>query len=158
MRLIKVRVQNYLSIIDSGEFEIENLKTIMIGPNEAGKTVLLKALQQLNKTLEVQGFEVLRDYPSSKFNDIDIGKVDPKNVTVVIGYFELDDSNKAEIPEEYRNCKYKFYKKIDNSTYQNLIDAPNRLNFKEIKSDLSRLIAHLDMQYSVQNPDCFFNN
>lgn len=153
MRLIKARVQNYRSIIDSGEFEIENLKTIMVGPNEAGKTVLLKALQQLNKPADVQRFEVLRDYPRSKFNDIDTGKVDPKNVTVVTGYFELEDSDKAEIPEEFRNCKYKFYKNIDNSTYHNLIDAPNRLNFKDIKSDLSRLIAHLDKQYSIENPE-----
>lgn len=153
MRLIKARVQNYRSIIDSGEFEIENLKTIMVGPNEAGKTVLLKALQQLNKPADVQGFEVLRDYPRSKFNDIDTGKVDPKNVTVVTGYFELEDSDKAEIPEEFRNCKYKIYKNIDNSTYYNLIDAPNRLNFKDIKSDLSRLIAHLDKQYSIESPE-----
>lgn len=153
MRLIKARVQNYRSIIDSGEFEIENLKTIMVGPNEAGKTVLLKALQQLNKPADVKGFEVLRDYPRSKFNDIDTGKVDPKNVTVVTGYFELEDSDKAEIPEEFRSCKYKFYKNIDNSTYHNLIDAPNRLNFKDIKSDLSRLIAHLDKQYSIDNPE-----
>uniref|UniRef100_UPI00404835B4 AAA family ATPase n=3 Tax=Roseivirga sp. TaxID=1964215 RepID=UPI00404835B4 len=153
MRLIKARVQNYRSVIDSGEFEIENLKTIMVGPNEAGKTVLLKALQQLNKPADVQDFEVLRDYPRSKFNDIDTGKVDPKNVTVVTGYFELEDSDKVEIPEEFRNCKYKFYKNIDNSTYHNLIDAPSRLNFKDIKSDLSRLIAHLDKQYSIENPE-----
>lgn len=153
MKLTKARIQNYRSIIDTGEFEIEKLKTILVGPNEAGKTVLLKALQQLNKPSDVLGFEVLRDYPRSKFNDIDTGKVDPKNVTVVTGYFELEDSDKAEIPEEFRNCKYKFYKNIDNSTYHTLIDAPNQLNFKDIKSDLSRLIAHLDKQYSIENPE-----
>ena len=49
MRLIKARVQNYRSIIDSGEFDIESLKTIFVGPNEAGKTVLLRAIQQLNR-------------------------------------------------------------------------------------------------------------
>ena len=153
MKLIKARVQNYRSIIDSGEFEIEKLKTIMVGPNEAGKTVLLKALQQINKPSDVQGFEVLRDYPRSKFNDIDTGKVDPKNVTVVTGYFELEDSDKAEIPKEFENCTYKFYKNIDNSTYHSLINAPNRLVFKDIKSDLTRLIAHLDKQYSIENPE-----
>ncbi|MDD4673926.1 MAG: hypothetical protein PHI03_13430 [Bacteroidales bacterium] len=36
MKLIKARVQNYRSIIDSGIFEIEELKTILVGPNEAG--------------------------------------------------------------------------------------------------------------------------
>ncbi len=152
MRLIKARVQNYRSIIDSGEFEIENLKTIMVGPNEAGKTAMLRALQQLNKPEDVQGFEVLRDYPRSKFNDIDTGKIDPKKVTVVTGYFELEESDKEEIPEDFKNCKYKFYKNIDNSTYHNLIDAPDRLNFKNIKADLSRLVSHLDEQYSIKNP------
>lgn len=153
MRLIKARVQNYRSIIDSGEFEIENLKTILVGPNEAGKTVLLKALQQLNKPEDVQGFEVLRDYPRSKFNDIDTGKVDPKNVTVVTGYFELEDSDKSEIPEEFRGCKYKFYKNIDNSAGYALVDAPNQIVFNDIKSDLSRIIAYLDKQYLIENPE-----
>lgn len=153
MRLIKARVQNYRSIIDSGEFEIEKLKTIMVGPNEAGKTVLLKALQQLNKPADVQGFEVLRDYPRSKFNDIDTGKIDPKNVTVVTGYFELEDDDKAEIPKEYWKCVYKFYKNIDNSTYHSLINAPAKVIFKDIKNDISRLIAHLDKQYANDNPE-----
>lgn len=44
MRLYKARVQNYRSIIDTGEFEVETLKTIMVGPNEAGKTVILKLI------------------------------------------------------------------------------------------------------------------
>jgi AAA15 family ATPase/GTPase len=111
MRLIKARVQNYRSIIDSGEFEIEKLKTILVGPNEAGKTVLLKALQQLNKPLDVPGFEVLRDYPRSKFNDIDTGKIKPKDVTVVTGYFELEENDKILVPENFENCKYKLCKK-----------------------------------------------
>lgn len=153
MKLKKARVQNYRSIIDSGEFEIEKLKTIMVGPNEAGKTVILKALQQLNKPDEVPGFEALRDYPRSLFNDIDTGKVNPKDVTVVTGYFELEQADKDLIPVEFRNCTYKFFKNIDNSTYHNLIDAPPKIQVKDIKADLARLFAHLDKQYSVENPE-----
>lgn len=137
MKLIKARVQNYRSIIDSGEFEIEKLKTILVGPNEAGKTVLLKAVQQLNKPADVQGFEALRDYPRSKYNDIDKGKVDPKNVTVVTGYFELEQIDKDLIPEEFWNCTYKLFKNIDNSTQHSLIDAPSKIYYKEIKADVS---------------------
>ena len=48
MRLVKARVQGYRSIIDSGYFDIEKMKTILVGPNEAGKTALLQALQKLN--------------------------------------------------------------------------------------------------------------
>lgn len=70
MKLEKARIQNYRSIIDTGIFDIEKLKTILVGPNEAGKTVILQALQQLKKPSEVPGFEALRDYPRSKYNDI----------------------------------------------------------------------------------------
>ncbi|WP_026752523.1 AAA family ATPase [Sediminibacterium sp. C3] len=153
MRLKKARVQNYRSIIDSGEFEIEKLKTIMVGPNEAGKTVLLKALQQLNKPAEVSGFEALRDYPRSLLNDLDTGKVNPKDVTVVTGYFELEQGDKDLIPAEFHNCTYKYYKNIDNSTYHSLIDAPAKIHYKEIKNDIIRLIAHLDKQYAKDNPE-----
>ena len=38
MKLIKARIQNFRSIKDTGEFNIEELKTILVGPNEAGKT------------------------------------------------------------------------------------------------------------------------
>ena len=49
MKLIKARVQNYRSIRDTGEFEVEDLKIIMVGPNEAGKSAILQALQQTNR-------------------------------------------------------------------------------------------------------------
>lgn len=153
MRLIKARVQNYRSIIDSGEFEIEQLKTILVGPNEAGKTVLLKALQQLNKPDDVNGFDVLRDYPRSKFNDIDTGKVLPKNIRVVTGFFELESEDKKLLPEEFKNCIYEYHKNIDNSVYHSLIDAPPKTIFRDIKADIARLFAHLDKQYAIDNPD-----
>ena len=58
-----------------------------------GKTVLLKALQQLNKPDDIQGFDILRDYPRSMYNDITTKKVDPKDVNsdirVLKKYFTL---------------------------------------------------------------------
>lgn len=148
MKLVKARVQNYRSIIDSGEFEIEKLKTILVGPNEAGKTVLLKALQQLSKPDDVPGFEALRDYPRSLYNDITTKVVDPSKVTVVTGYFELDDSDKALLPEEFKNCTYKVWRNLDNKGYHSLESAPAKVTFKDIKTDLVRLGAHLDSNYT----------
>ena len=75
MRLQKARVQKYRSIKDTGYFNVENNKTILVGPNEAGKTVLLRALQQINAPTEIDGFDPLRDYPRSEFNDITTEKV-----------------------------------------------------------------------------------
>lgn len=124
MRLIRARVENYRSVIDSGEFDVESLKTILVGPNEAGKTVLLRALQQLNKPDGVDGFDALRDYPRSKYNEITTKQVSPEDVTVVTGYFELEDDDKALIPAEYHQCEYKLYRNLNNQAFHSLVNAP----------------------------------
>ena len=41
MRLARARVQNYRSIKDTGWFDVEPGKTILVGANEAGKTALM---------------------------------------------------------------------------------------------------------------------
>lgn len=146
MRLKTVRVQNYRSIIDSGEIEVERLKTILVGPNEAGKTVILKAIQQLNKPDDISGFDYLRDYPRSLLNDIQTGKIAPKDITVVTGYFELEESDKKLIPEEFHACEYKLYRNMDNKGYHSLRNAPEKIYFKDLKKDFLRLISHLDKQ------------
>jgi predicted ATP-dependent endonuclease of OLD family len=153
MRLDKARVQNYRSIIDTGIFEVEMLKTILVGPNESGKTVILQALQQLNKPNEVTGFDVLRDYPRSLYNDITTKKVNPQSITVVTGYFALDEEDKKQIPEEFRNCTYKLYKNLDNQLYHTLENSPAKITYKDIKNDLNRLIAHFDKQFINENPE-----
>ncbi len=153
MKLHKARVQNYRSVIDTGLFEIEDLKTILVGPNEAGKTVILKALQQLNKPADIAGFDVLRDYPRSLYNDISTKKILPENVTVVTGYFTLDEDDTKLLPEEFKKCSYKLLGKIDNNACHSLENAPLKIYFKDIKNDLARLIVHIDKQYVLANPE-----
>lgn len=153
MRLEKARVQNYRSVIDTGLFEIEKLKTILVGPNEAGKTVILQALQQLNKPKDVAGFEALRDYPRSMYNEITTKKVDPKLITVVTGYFSLDEEDKSAIPDEFKNCIYKVWKNLDNQVYHSLENAPVKVCYRDIKNDIARLLAHLDKQFLADNQE-----
>lgn len=151
MRLVKARVQNYRSIIDTGEFEVEKLKTILVGPNEAGKTVLLQALQQLNKPDDVNDFDPLRDYPRSKYNDITTGRIDPTEVTVVTGYFELDDVDKKLIPTAYHQCQYKRLKKLNNTVCHALINAPDVVCYRDIKKSLLRMTSHMDKSYVTED-------
>ncbi len=47
MKLIKVRITNFLCIHDSGEFDIDDV-TCLVGKNQSGKTAILKALYNLN--------------------------------------------------------------------------------------------------------------
>ncbi|MBF4327389.1 OLD family endonuclease, partial [Vibrio anguillarum] len=151
MRLVKARVQNYRSIIDTGEFEVEKLKTILVGPNEAGKTVLLQALQQLNKPNDVNDFDPLRDYPRSKYNDITTGRIDPTEVTVVTGYFELDDVDKKLIPTAYHQCQYKRLKKLNNTVCHALMSAPDVVCYRDIKKSLLRMTSHMDKSYVTED-------
>lgn len=143
MRLTKARVQGYRSIIDTGYFDVENDKTIFVGPNEAGKTAILQALQKLNPPDGTAFLNPLRDYPRSKYDeDIKNGKVDPGKFTVVEGHFILEDEDKEEIPEDYQNAVYVFGRHLDNTAWHRLDNAPEQLLFSDIEKDLLKLCQH----------------
>lgn len=63
MELKSVRVQNFRSVEDSGEFTVEHL-TCLVGKNEAGKTAILQAIAGLNPHPATPfKYELERDYP-----------------------------------------------------------------------------------------------
>ena len=69
-----MRLQNYRCVRDTGWFDVEQAKTILVGPNEAGKTAVFEALQRINPPDGVRGFDPLRDYPRKLYNaDIQLG-------------------------------------------------------------------------------------
>jgi hypothetical protein len=105
---------------------------------------MLQALQQLNPPADVPKFDALRDYPRSKYNEISSKKITPAEVTVVIGEFELDDDDRAALPEYLREVSYSYVRKLDNSTYHNLINGPDIPSYASLKKDLTRLCAHMD--------------
>src|SRR6195256_207617 len=102
MRLKRARVQKYRSIRDTGYFDVEDAKTILVGPNEGGTTALLEALQKINPPGGLRNFDALRDYPRSEFNDIVTGKVRLEDTTLVEAHFALSDEDKEGIPMEFR--------------------------------------------------------
>lgn len=154
MRLTKARVQGYRSVIDSGWFEVENGKTILVGPNEAGKTAILQALQKLNLPEGVELFNPLRDYPRAKYDeDIEKGGVNPKEFTVVEGHFSLEDSDIANLPEAYSNITYVFGRKLDNSAWHRLDNAPERLIFSDIDKDLQKMLLHFQETATTEGKD-----
>jgi energy-coupling factor transporter ATP-binding protein EcfA2 len=136
-------VRKYRSIRDTGWFDVEDAKTILVGPNEAGKTAILQALQQINPPEGVRKFEELRDYPRSEYNDISTGKVMPANVTVASARFELDENDKAAVPEEFWGCKYVLHRRLDNSARHELEGGASIPKYSDIAKDLQRLVAHV---------------
>lgn len=152
MRLCKARIRMYRSIRDTGEFEVERGKTIFVGPNEAGKTVILQALQQLNGPKEIGGFDALRDYPRAEYDDIKRGVVDPAKVTVVEGHFKLEESDLSNLPEGYKNCTYVRGRKLDNSAWHRLDGAPDVPTYGSLSKDLKRFCAHVDARKRADEP------
>lgn len=148
MRLKNARVQKYRSIRDTGVFEVEEHKTILVGPNEAGKSALLEALQQINPPTGVRKFDPLRDYPRSEYNDITKGIVKPSDVTVAEGHFSLEPADISLIPAEFRDCTYVVGRKLDNTIWHRLDGGPAVPVFGDIKKDLLRLTAHIDRDVS----------
>jgi predicted ATPase len=150
MRLKKARVRKYRSIRDSGWFDIESGKTIMVGPNESGKTALLEALQKINPPGEMRNFSALRDYPRSEFNDVITGKVRLEDTTIVEAQFFLEPEDKEALPAEFRDCEYLYGRRPDNSSWHALIGGPAPVRYGDIKKDLVRACTHLDAR--VQPP------
>ncbi len=77
MKLLRARVQNYRSILDSGWFDVEEQKTILVGTNESGKTALLRALQTLNPPAGEGELEAFQDFPRSDYGRISGGATSP---------------------------------------------------------------------------------
>jgi energy-coupling factor transporter ATP-binding protein EcfA2 len=97
MKLAKARITNYRSIRDSGWFDVEPGKTILVGPNEAGKTAVFRALQTINPPAGEGELKALRDYPRSDYNRIQRGTLHPKDVVVAQAVFAPDDALKVEL-------------------------------------------------------------
>lgn len=108
MRLVKVHIQNYRSIIDSGEIEIEKIKTILVGINEAGKTALLKAIHQLNPSSDIEEVSLLKDFPRALYADHIKGHSieDISSDTILItGKFCLENSDISVINSSFPEIK-----------------------------------------------------
>ena len=93
MRLKSVRVGQFKSVVDSGEFETGDI-TCLVGKNEAGKTAVLEALYRLNPLIESHNkFDVTHDYPRTDVEDyeqlVETGKQKP--ATVITAIYELSD-------------------------------------------------------------------
>ncbi|MBK7016365.1 MAG: AAA family ATPase [Sulfuritalea sp.] len=98
MKLIKVRVQNYRSVEDSGEFEIGDL-TCLVGKNEAGKTALLSAMRGLGPSQPFE-FDEPVDYPrrfSTRFAD----RHEDGTAEVIRTWWRLEAADMAAVEKRF---------------------------------------------------------
>ncbi len=150
MRLVAARIQKYRCIRDTGWFDIEPAKTIFVGANEAGKTAILQALQQLRAPVGVAGFDSLRDYPRSEYSDFTVSRADPESIDVVSARFRLDPLDIAELPPGYEDATYVCGRRLDNSSWHRIEGGPERLAYTaDLDEALGDLAAHIDGQHAA---------
>lgn len=122
MRLIKAQVKNYRSIIDTNEFDIDKIKTVFVGINEAGKTAILKALHQLNAGSDIEKPVLLRDFPRAQYASYVRNKSedDLNKTPLVKGWYSIEQTDidkildaDIEIPENINllQCSYEYDKR-----------------------------------------------
>jgi predicted ATPase len=67
MKLRSFRVTNYRCVDDSGEVQVEQIKTI-VGKNESGKTSILRALHKFNPAVP-EPYNGLKEFPRKRFHE-----------------------------------------------------------------------------------------
>ena len=99
MKLKKVHVTEFQSILDSNEFDVDDI-TCLVGKNEAGKTALLQALYRLNPIIERESvYSVIDDYPRWDVADYEIAVKEgtQKHAIVARAVFQLEREDVAEV-------------------------------------------------------------
>ena len=148
MRLGKVRVQNYRSIIDSNDVEIDDEITNIVGMTGSGKTSFLKMISGIDQTMAFSASELpLNSQTKQDFleNKISAGQIPQLTAT-----FHVEELDRASMPEEYRGVdeievRRNFDGKVILTPKGN--DIP-KIDIEEesnaIKSTLSRIMAEFD--------------
>lgn len=103
MKLRKIRVREFKSIVDSNEFDVTDI-TCLVGKNEAGKTAVLQALYKLNPIVpEHAHFDVTEEYPRAYVDDylrdLEQNRRDPAQV--IEASFVLDEEEMAPVEKEF---------------------------------------------------------
>ncbi len=127
MKLIQFRVQNYRSVLNSGDIIVSDLTSI-VGRNESGKTNLLRALYQLNPHTNHMLLDYNKDFPVNKINN-EIHS----NIPVVNTFWSLDREEQEYIGKnwpEMKNATTVKLTKCYNNELKNSIEFYRSLEFK----------------------------
>lgn len=152
MRLSAARVTNYRSVFDTTEFEVERDKTILVGANEAGKTAVLRALQSVNPPEgEASGLDALKDYPRSRYTELDSDGEDVADIEVARATFTLEPDDIAALhsvdPDVFADAQtFTLTRYMGNNRRWDLPGVQRSVSFGAISKDTARLKAHIQKQ------------
>ena len=120
LRLKSFRITYYRSILDSGVVNSNDI-TVLVGPNQSGKSSLLQGLYSLSFHYNYDVYNELTQLENVSKKYID-GDYEPKDLPIVSAVFTLDNEDKmnlkgviGEIEEENSINEMQITKFIDNS-------------------------------------------
>jgi predicted ATP-dependent endonuclease of OLD family len=142
--LIRVRVGPFKSVDDPQDVRIESSVTVLVGMNEAGKTVFLQALQKSDDALKEAKFDPIDDYPRKDFTKYmrSEHKVNPAAATKLTYQLRSD-----EISELNATFYTKLAKDFQFSVTHNYANGKTI----EIEVDEKPVLAHLLAQSDLSS-------
>ena len=100
MILVSAKIGPFRSMNTVQTIELDPKVTVFVGMNEAGKTVVLKALEKSADALQQEGFDVVEDYPRKDLTSYQKQhKTEPAAATVLT--YSLDDDEIAAINAKF---------------------------------------------------------
>jgi len=99
MKLIKATVKKFRSVNEPQVIDIDKAATVLVGMNEAGKTVFLKALSKSANATGDDKFDVVEDYPRKDLTNYQKRHATNPDVVTVLEY-EIDKADADEINGE----------------------------------------------------------
>ncbi|OAT32960.1 hypothetical protein M975_1399 [Buttiauxella brennerae ATCC 51605] len=138
MKLVSVNVGPFRSINEPQEVSIDSDVTVIVGMNEAGKTVFLKALHKSNDALGKEVFNVTDDYPRKDLTAYKRRHADDPDSAVTLTYAPTDEEinkvNAALNTEIAAGFTFKLIRNYDNKTIVN-IDVSDKLALKKLANN-----------------------
>jgi len=127
MKLISARVTNFRSIDDSGDVEIDEKVTCLVGKNESGKTAFLKALSNLSHVNEEKGNFIIEDYPIKGYQKYKV--VHEKTPAIAVtAVFELEDEDVSKVESELGVGVFASKRIVVTKNYKNERNVEMQLN------------------------------
>jgi len=135
MRIKKVRVRNFRSIIDTGEISLDEKITILLGKNEQGKTNFLKALESFGKEYK---------YEDDDLSYLVTHERGLHQIPIITIWFELNDDVKkilSSINEEFEEQTEVVITKYFDGHYE--IERPDLGNIQSKINELKHSILKI---------------
>ncbi len=136
MRIRKVRIRNFRSIIDTGEVSLDENITLLLGKNEQGKTNFLKALESFGKEYK---------YEDDDLSYLATHEKELLQIPVVTIWFELNDDERkilSFVNEDFKKQTEVVITRYFDGHYE--IEKPDlgkiQENFDEIKSSILKIL------------------